>query len=209
MIFDDDFKKEIALLPDKEKTKLLLRLLKKDLILAKRLDFELVSGDTPQMRRTIMEQSITKQIHNKEKLKPTPKNILRLLRSISSEITIHRKVTKDKVGEASLNLLMINEALEVHSSVLLKSRINLVYKLYIYIIVRTYKILTLIHALHEDFYIEFEDELNRLNQLYKQNKDLEELAKRAGLKLNWINHEEIPDNIADIHKKMREAEFLK
>lgn len=209
MIFDDDFKKEIALLPDKEKTKLLLRLLKKDLILAKRLDFELVSGDTPQMRRTIMEQSITKQIHNKEKLKPTPKNILRLLRSISSEITIHRKVTKDKVGEASLNLLMINEALEVHSSVLLKSRINLVYKLYIYIIVRTYKILTLIHALHEDFYIEFEDELNRLNQLYKQNKDLEELAKRAGLKLNWINHEEIPDNIADIHKKMREAGFLK
>lgn len=209
MIFDDDFKKEIALLPDKEKTKLLLRLLKKDLILAKRLDFELVSGDTPQMRRTIMEQSITKQIHNKEKLKPTPKNILRLLRSISSEITIHRKVTKDKVGEASLNLLMINEALEVHSSVLLKSRINLVYKLYIYIIVRTYKILTLIQALHEDFYIEFEDELNRLNQLYKQNKDLEELAKRAGLKLNWINHEEIPDNIADIHKKMREAGFLK
>lgn len=209
MIFDDDFKKEIALLPDKEKTKLLLRLLKKDLILAKRLDFELVSGDTPQMRRTIMEQSITKQIHNKEKLKPTPKNILRLLRSISSEITIHRKVTKDKVGEASLNLLMVNETLEVHSSVLLKSRINLVYKLYIYIIVRTYKILTLIQALHEDFYIEFEDELNRLNQLYKQNKDLEELAKRAGLKLNWINHEEIPDNIADIHKKMREAGFLK
>lgn len=209
MIFDDDFKKEIALLPEKEKAKLLLRLLKKDLILAQRLDFELVSGDTAEMRRTAMEKSIVKKIYTKEKLSPTPKNILQQLRSISSDITIHRKVTKDKIGEASLNLLMVNEALEKYDNILSKSRINLVYKLYIYIIVRTYKILTLIKALHEDFYIEFEDELNRLNQLYTKNKDLEELAKRAGLKLSWINHEEIPNNISEIHKKVRDAGLLK
>ena len=62
MKFDDDFKREIANLPYKEKDKLILRLLKKDYILANRLYFELISTDSIQDRRLVMEDKKTNTI---------------------------------------------------------------------------------------------------------------------------------------------------
>ena len=55
MKFDPEFKNAILQLPSKEKDKLLLRLLKRDVILANQLHFELISGDSVQDRRTRME----------------------------------------------------------------------------------------------------------------------------------------------------------
>jgi len=42
MKFDDDFKQAISNLPSKEKDKLILRLLKHDVVFSKRLFFELI-----------------------------------------------------------------------------------------------------------------------------------------------------------------------
>ena len=51
MTFDPEFKKALQLLPEKEKDKLILRLLKRDLQLANRLQFELVETDSVQDKR--------------------------------------------------------------------------------------------------------------------------------------------------------------
>jgi hypothetical protein len=61
MTFDKDFKIAISNLPSKEKDKLLLRLLKKDLTLASRLYFELVNTDSVDERRDELEKHVIKK----------------------------------------------------------------------------------------------------------------------------------------------------
>ena len=51
MTFDPEFKKALQLLPDSEKDKLILRLLKRDLNLANKLRFELVDTESVQDKR--------------------------------------------------------------------------------------------------------------------------------------------------------------
>jgi hypothetical protein len=59
--FNKDFKEAISRLPSKEKDKLILRLLKKDLMLANGLLFELVNPQTVDERRAIIEKRIINQ----------------------------------------------------------------------------------------------------------------------------------------------------
>lgn len=209
MKFDDEFKKAISNLPPKEKDKLILRYLRKDHILANRLYFELVSGDSVQGRRTIMENHIRKEIARATKHYHSAGWLLSDLRSLSGEITEHVKITKDKFGEASLNLLMLNEALSKNSASLNKSLPSKSYKFYIYIIARAFKILILIKALHEDYHIEFEDGLKELSDNFGDNNNLMKLAINNGFDPNWLFHASIPDDIVAIHKDVKDRGFLK
>jgi hypothetical protein len=55
MVFEKEFKEALLDLPIKEKDKLLLRLLKRDVPLANQLYFELVSTQTVEERRAELE----------------------------------------------------------------------------------------------------------------------------------------------------------
>ena len=61
-MFHKEFKEALSRLPSKEKDKLILRLLKKDLVLANRLLFELLSTNTVEEERQKMtdEEHFTK-----------------------------------------------------------------------------------------------------------------------------------------------------
>lgn len=120
MKFDNEFKKAIANLPSIEKDKLILRLLKKDLVLANRLYFELLSDDSVQDRRIAMEMQVKKRVARMTQTYYSPGYLLVEMRYLSGEITEHVKITKDKYGEASLNLLMLNEILSQNNSKLNK-----------------------------------------------------------------------------------------
>lgn len=209
MFKDTDFKKALQELPDKEKDKLILRLLRRDMDLAEKLYFELVDTDSIEDKRRIMEITISKQIKRFSENFHSLDYIAVEMRSISGKISHHVKITKDKFGEISLNLQMLNEVIEQNTFSLTHSKPQKSAKFYNYVIVRTFKILLLIDVLHVDFLLEFKEDLNRLGENISKNKMLLKTAIYNSLDINWILNAEIPENISQIHKEIKAAGFLK
>lgn len=209
MFKDIDFKKALQELPEKEKDKLILRLLRRDMDLAEKLYFELVETDTVEDKRQIMETVISNDIKRFSENYQALDFIAIEMRRISGKISHHVKITKDKFGEISLNLQMLNEVIEQNSFSLSHSKPQKSIKFYNYVIIRAFKILLLIQALHEDFLLDFKDDLNRLGANFSNNKMLLKTANYNSLDINWILDAEIPENLLQIHKEIKASGFLK
>jgi hypothetical protein len=209
MFKDIDFKKALQELPEKEKDKLILRLLRRDMDLAEKLYFELVDTDSIEDKRKIMEINISKQIIRFSENFHSLDYIAIEMRNISGKISHHVKITKDKFGEISLNLQMLNEVIEQNAFSLTHSKPQKSTKFYNYVIVRTFKILLLIQALHEDFLLDFKENLNRLGVNISKDMMLLKTANYNSLDINWILEAEIPENMLQIHKEIKAAGFLK
>jgi len=209
MKFDKEFKEAIIELPTIEKDRLLLRLLKKDLALARRFYFELVSTDTVDECRTVIEHKVIETVSRASDRFYSVALLMKDLRYLSGDITEHVKTTKDKFGEVSLNLLMVIEVLRLNNTKLKFLPESNVHKLYIYIIARVFKILTLINTLHDDFYVEFETHLHTLGELISSNNYLMKTAIYNGFDVNWLLNADIPENIAAIHKEVKQQGYLK
>lgn len=209
MFKDIDFKKALQELPEKEKDKLILRLLRRDMDLAEKLYFELVDTDSIEDKRKIMEINISKQIIRFSENFHSLDYIAIEMRNISGKISHHVKITKDKFGEISLNLQMLNEVIEQNAFSLTHSKPQKSTKFYNYVIGRTFKILLLIQALHEDFLLDFKENLNRLGVNISKDMMLLKTANYNSLDINWILEAEIPENMLQIHKEIKAAGFLK
>mgnify|MGYP001791296053 CR=1 FL=1 len=208
MIFNKEFKEAISNLPSKEKDKLILRLLKKDLNLANRLSFELLDTRTADDRRLDIEKKIKNRIERFSQHYSTPGYLMMDMRDISGEITEHVKITKDKFGEVSLNLLMLNETLVIHNKRILEATQGKARKLCTYVIARAFKILILISKLHEDMLLEFNPELEKLGELISENDYLMRTAIQNGFDVNWLLQTNFPKNIEEIHKDIRSQGYL-
>ena len=209
MKFTPEFKKAISQIPSSEKDKLILRLLKRDLILANQLYFNLLDGDSVQSKRKKMEELVRKKTDQMCAQFYSPGYLLIDMRYLSGDITEHVKITRDKFGEASLNLLMLTETLKKCSDKIMGSPANKCYTLGIYVIARIFKILIIIKSLHEDFLIEFEDGLKALGKLISENPRLASAADANKFNVNWLLKPSIPDNIANIHKDIKAKGYLK
>ncbi|WP_298766964.1 hypothetical protein [uncultured Polaribacter sp.] len=211
MSFPKVFKEALSHLPSKEKDKLILRLLKKDLVLANRLMFELVSSKTVAEKRDELETYILNFIETSAKDGCFSISYLNWdVRELSGLINEHVSITKDKFGEAYLNLVMINKVLETNKEFILNSRPPASRKKFcIAVMARVFKVLLIINKLDDDFLIEFEENLKALGSLITDNKFLIEEAIRNGLDVNWLLLPEIPEDIAVIHKEIRANGFLK
>lgn len=209
MTFDLEFKKALQLLPDKEKDKLILRLLKQNLQLADRLRFELVDTDSVEDKRKLVESRITKRIQSATERYYSAGYLLMDLREISGEINEHVSITKDKFGEIVLNCLMLRYTLELNNDRISVETKSKSYTLCIYIIARVFKILVLIQKQHEDLHLEFNDDLVAIGEFIGKNHNLMELAIHNGLDVNWLIQFNIPKNIANIHNELRKNGFLK
>ncbi|AXG68477.1 hypothetical protein KORDIASMS9_00692 [Kordia sp. SMS9] len=208
-MFDQDFKNAISELPSKEKDKLIFRLLKKDLALADRLYFELLDDRTVDDRRNEMETKILRKVEHASERYWSPGYLMMDMREISGDITEHVKITKDKFGEASLNLLMLNEILKQNSHRIEKATPAKAYKLCIYIIARVFKILMLIQKLHEDYLLDFKDNLKLLGNQIGNVHHLMKNSIYNGLDVNWLLSGEIPENIVQHHKELKANGYLK
>ena len=208
-MFDKEFKEAIAQLPSKEKDKLIIRLLRKDLPLANRLYFELIDDRSVDDRRIEMEERIKKKVKAMSDRYYSPGYLLMDVRYLSGDITEHVKITKDKFGEASLNILMLQEVISRNSKRIQKASPAKAKKLCVYIIARTFKILTLIAKLHKDYHIDFQAPLEELGNLIGANNRLMQTAIYHGLDINWIVTSEIPENIVEIQKELRSKGYLK
>jgi hypothetical protein len=209
MTFDPEFKKALQLLPDSEKDKLILRLLKRDLPLANKLRFELVDTDSVQDKREQLKNRIIKRIKSATEGYYSAGYLLMDMRDISGQINEHVAMTKDKFGEISLNCLVLRHVLELNNKRIAAEKQGNAYTLCIYIIARVFKILMLIQKQHEDLHLEFNDDIEAIGNLIGDNHNLMNTAIHNGLDVNWLIRFDIPKNIADIYKNLRENGLLK
>lgn len=209
MTFDPEFKKALQLLSDKEKDKLILRLLKNNLQLANRLHFELIDTDSVQDKREQLRNRIIKRIQLATERYYSSGYLLMDIREISGEINEHVYITKDKLGEIILNCLMLRQLLELNNERISLEKHDKSYTLSIYIIARVFKILILIQKQHEDLHLEFREDIEVIGKLIGNNHNLMKTAIHNGLDVNWLIQFNIPENISEIHNKLRTNGLLR
>ena len=208
-MFSKEFKKAIQELPNSEKDKLIFRLLKRDLDLANRLYFELVDVETVEDKRAAFEIEMLRKINYFSERFYSVGYLLQDTRFLSGDITNHVKITKDKFGEISLNLKMLNHLLTINNKRIETVTYSKAYTLCIYVIARAFKILLLIKAMDEDYFLDFKENLSTLGKLIYDNPFLMHTAIDNDLDVNWLILGEIPENIVAIHKEIRANGFLK
>lgn len=208
MEYSKEFKAAISNFSSLEKDRLIFRLLKKDKLLSKKLYFELIDPENTDQKRAQMEENIREKLLLLSKYLLNHKYYLMHIRKISSEITEHVKVTTDKYGEVSLNLFLINEILE-NNDRLNTQRFDNVYKLYLYLINKIIKSFILTKKLDEDYWMEIDEYLRDIQQKIEGNHYLKKLCINNGLELNWFTTENIPANIDQIAKDLKNQGFLR
>lgn len=208
MEYSKEFKTALSQLSGVEKDRLIFRLLKKDKILSKKLYFELIDEETADQKRDQMEETVKEKVEYAAKYLSNQKYFLILIRKISAEITEHVKVTSDKFGDVSLNLVLVTEILKFNDK-LSRLRFNDVYKLYIYLINKVVKALILTKKLDEDYWMEIDEYLSEVNDKITGNIYLEKLFINNGIDFNWLNVERIPEHFDLIIKDIKNQGFLK
>jgi len=209
MTFDAEFKKALQMLPEKEKDKLLLRLLKQNKALSQRLYFELVDTDSVTDKRNDVKNKVCEHVGSATERYYSPGYLLLDLRDISGHINEHVSITKDKIGEIVLNCVMLQYTLELNNARLIIADRSRCHTLYIYVIARVFKILMLIQKQHEDYHLEFKEYLNAIGEFIGKNHNLMKLSMYNGLDVNWLINFSIPENIVEIHKDLRKQGFLR
>ena len=154
-----ELEKAILSLPLKEKDKLLIKLISKSDLLIQQLNFRLLEdeSDLPARREEIKKKiaSVSTMFHN------TAGWMMMDMRELNSKIATHVKVTKDKYGEVELTLFLLNAFFDNQLKNLEKynSKSDTIA---LYIAKRTEFLLKKLPKLHEDYYIEFDKDINKL-----------------------------------------------
>lgn len=174
----EELKKEIKALSSKEKNKLLMRLIPKDSKLVDQLEYKLVEEEgTLEFRRDDMREYIESRV-NQYPNKYYSSIYLRLeMRDISGKINYHVAITKDKLGDIEFNLMMVNGLLYKNKGRLQSESKYLAEKLNDYVVKRAVKLVKMVNALHEDYRLEFADEMMELADHIKSIPSLLEEAK--------------------------------
>ena len=208
MEYSKEFKQALSEFSPIEKDRLIFRLLKKDQLLSKNLYFELIDPETTDQKRDQMEENVTEKLASAARYIGNPKYYLSTIRTISAEITEHVKVTTDKFGEVYLNLFLVDQILENNDS-FAQQRFDNVYKLYIYLINKIVRALLLIKKIDEDYWMEFDEILGKIDDKVHENRYLEKLFINNGIDFNWLQSENLPENLDLIIKNIKSQGFLR
>ncbi len=142
-----------------EKDKLLLKLISKNDLLINQLHFQLLGSDTTQKEAKDFIKSridkVSRMYHE------SPGWMMMDMRELNGRITDYVKITKDKNGEIELTLYLLNTFFDNQYPLLEFSdkRTDTIEQ---YIIRRTEFVLSKLKKIHEDYHIEFEEEVNKM-----------------------------------------------
>lgn len=161
-----ELKAAILALSDKEKDKLLIRLINKDKLLIKRLHFQLLEDDIDLQQRIddLREQlkSIFADAFKTSASGVSAANFAalnKLIRHANGIVNEHEKITKDKVSELEFRLLILRESINQFSSFFERSHLHQSHKLHQYLAARIKFAYGKWTKLHEDLQFDFRDQL--------------------------------------------------
>jgi hypothetical protein len=172
-----ELKVEILALPQKDKDKLLLRLVAKDKVLTEHLHFLLLEDESNLRDRVL---AIKEEIKNTAKSLTNAKDVLLNLRKLIKLINHFLKVTKANFEEVELRIFLLN-----HITTDFKSRIFSSFKNYdqlfaVFFVKSVISTLKKFEKLHEDLQFDLKEDLNKL--LSKTfNKSTADIALELGL----------------------------
>lgn len=183
----DDFKKAISQLPDKEKDKLLFRLLPKNEALVKQLEFKLLEGEnTIQLRRDELMEILVQSFQHYPNAYYSPGYLMMHMRDMSGAISRHVKTTKDKVGEIELTLYVLVQAFKLNEARLMEATPQKMLKFNEYVVKRTLKIMSLVEKLHDDYRVEFQAMFKELGTFIGNQPNTMRTAIQLGLDVNLL-----------------------
>ena len=176
-----DLKRAVVEMPEKEKDKLLMRLITKDPILTERLEYELVEEKATLDYRRQLIRDLTDRT---ARLDPDTAGWLMMdMRTVSGYITRHVKVTKDAYGEVDLTLHLLSVFLNNHMH-LLKSLNGRTEKCAQYVAKRTDMLLKKLKKLDPDYFMEFETAMNQL-LTHVHTGAMVQFARQLSLPKSW------------------------
>lgn len=157
-------KEEIKSLPEKEKDKLLLRLIAKDKILTEHLHFKLLEdeGDLAERHQklhTVIDESMD-DLKSARKL--TSKEAMLKMRKLNGSISHHFKVTKDVLTEVELRIYLLNEMPITFTEGIFSPMHKFNEKLNVYFVKSAISVLNKYLKLHEDIQFDLRDSFNKV-----------------------------------------------
>jgi len=184
-----ELKSAILALPEREKEKLLMRLIRKDKTLINQLHFQLLEDeDDLEERRAKTLKHINSEINKirnqgKKSEYYNPRELLLDLRSMSGFVNEHCLITKDKPGEVEFRLYILSEIFSYAGRVFeYENYAN--EKLLRYVTGRIKNIFTTYNKLHEDLQYDYKE---RINEVLK-------FAHSSAIK-NYLKEMEIPKEV--------------
>jgi hypothetical protein len=203
---DDDLKEALRQIPEKEKDKLIFRLLKHDLVLMERLRFELIPEcDVEELRERLKEKTdkFFKKLYTNPDRNLDSEDLYYYMRDMSGRINHHLNVTKDKYGEIELSIYLLQSALKAFQFNELDRLKYGNYKFCQYVINKSMKILLLLLKLNPDLRVDFRDELLDLKSLLADSKVIMNGAKENEFDISWLDLDYLPDDLHHIYKEAR------
>jgi len=177
-----ELKMEIKSLPEKEKDKLLLRLIAKDKVLTEHLHFKLMEDEHDLLRRQeelqqLIVEGIAELLNAK---RPNSKDSLLKMRKLNGSINHHVKVTKDLNSEMELRIQLLNRIPIDFDESVYSSLYKFNEKLTVYFVKTIASVLTKYYKMHEDLQFDLQADLNKLLEKVYKNKTAT-IAKTLGL----------------------------
>jgi hypothetical protein len=157
-----ELQEAILEMPEKEKDKLLLRLIAKDAMLVKQLHHQLLEdeSDTLQKREELM-QRIKATFNKPSHYFETPGWLMMAMRDWNGEITRFVKIHKDKLGEIILTTFLVNGAF-VGQKKMLEEKAHRAEKFAEYACKKADFVMKKLEKIHEDYYLELRDDVNTM-----------------------------------------------
>lgn len=162
-----ELKTAVLELPEKEKDKLLLRLIRKDKTLIQQLHFQLLEDQIDlEERRERTLKFVNLEIDRIQKQGGAhkyynPRDLLLDLRSISGIVNQHFLITKDKPGEIDLRLHILIEIFH-YANKFFDYANHANEKLLVYITGRIKNVFNAYDKLHEDLQYDYKEKLNEV-----------------------------------------------
>ncbi|MDQ3393572.1 MAG: hypothetical protein M3512_05600 [Bacteroidota bacterium] len=187
MKISDELKAAIKALPEKEKDKLLLRLIPKNNLLVHQLEYKLLeNSETMILRRVELKDTITEKLSIYPEKFYSPGYLLMMMREISGMINLHVAITKDKLGEIGLNLYLLTEILNKNKEVLDAANSYSKVTFDDYVVKRCLKLMKLVATIDEDYHIDFKDDFHWLGKLIGNQHTTMKTAIYSGLDVNHL-----------------------
>ncbi|TDQ10372.1 hypothetical protein [Pedobacter metabolipauper] len=177
-----DLKREIISLPEKDKDKLLLRLIAKDKVLTEHLHFKLLENEDDLLSRhenlvELIDQQVKEMLDGR---RCTSRDVLLKMRTLNGAINHHAKVTKDVGSEIELRFYLLNKIpVDFDDGIF---RVVYVYneKLYLYYVKATVSVWKKYNKLHEDIQFDLKESFNTILEKIYTNSTAS-IARALGL----------------------------